>query len=90
LCFVAYKPIQFFFGEMTERRVSEVVCKACGFNDVLIQVVEPRKLRLPTHEFLSETTTDLGNLQGVGKPIVKDMPRLTGCNLSDCGKTMEC
>jgi len=61
------------FANVTEGRVTEIVCQARSLNHLWINSHPFRQLRLFTDAVLCQSPPDLGHLDGVLLPRVEDV-----------------
>ena len=59
--------------DMPERRMTEIVTKTCSFYDFGMETVTVRGIWLFLETMFREPPTNLGNLYGVGEPVMKDI-----------------
>jgi hypothetical protein len=87
--FLVSQAVQFFFGNVAERRVTEVVCQCSGFGDIGIQAERLSFLTLFLDEALGDAASELRDLQRMSEAVVKNVSAIGGDHLGNFGQTRE-
>lgn len=92
LSLVFDQSIQFGFGNVTERRMTEVVRKTGCFDDIGIEppeCVNSRLILCVAEQVFRQATPDLGNLKGMSQPVVDRVAIIGRSDLSDASQAAE-
>jgi hypothetical protein len=83
--------LEFIFRRVPKRRMANIVAEPGRLGDVLVQPTDFCKcvVRVLLLDVLGQTARDLSNLEGMGHPVVEDVPFPCMDDLRDTCQTPE-